>query len=100
MHQKRCSRCKEVKMEDDFNKNKNGVMGLQAVCRSCTSEYTQLYKEKRKQEGVKKQVSSKVCARCNFEKPRSQYGKRTVSVDGLAVYCKPCTRVIRNIRKP
>lgn len=87
-------------MEDDFNKNKNGVMGLQAVCRSCTSEYTQLYKEKRKQEGVKKQVSSKVCARCNFEKPRSQYGKRTVSVDGLAVYCKPCTRVIRNIRRP
>lgn len=96
---KRCSKCKEVKDEIDFNKNANGVMGLQAVCRSCTSEYTQLYKEKRKKEGVKKYVDSKVCARCHMEKPRSQYGKRTVSPDGLAVYCKSCTRVIRNTRR-
>jgi hypothetical protein len=31
-----------------------------------------------------------------MEKPRSQYNKRTVSIDGLNVYCKPCQRVLRN----
>jgi hypothetical protein len=42
-------------------------------------------------------VQSKTCARCNMEKPRSQFGKRVVSIDGLNVYCKSCVRVIRNI---
>jgi len=96
MSVKRCSYCKEQKPFAEFNKNKAGVHGLQARCRPCTSQYTQEYKEKRKQEGVKKVVQSKVCARCNIEKPRSQYNKRTVSIDGLNVYCKPCQRVLRN----
>lgn len=96
MTQKRCSKCKEIKFGEDFNKNINGTLGLQAVCRSCTSQYSQAYKEKRKKEGPKKYTEYKVCARCHMLKPRSQFGKRTLSPDGLGYYCKPCQKVLTN----
>lgn len=96
---KRCSKCKEQMDLELFSNDRNGVLGKGAWCKPCVAIYVQEYKERRKQEGVKKHVDSKVCARCNMEKPRSQYGKRALSTDGLAVYCKPCTRVINNIRR-
>lgn len=93
---KRCSKCKEQKELDLFSNDRNGTFGKTAWCKPCVSIYVQEYKERRKKEGVKKHVASKVCARCHMEKPRSAYGKRTVSPDGLHVYCKPCQRVLQN----
>lgn len=93
---KRCSKCKIQKDGAEFNKDRNGTLGLQAVCRSCTSLYSQAYKEKRKKEGPVRYVDYKVCARCHMERPRSQFGKRTLSPDGLGYYCKPCQKVLTN----
>ncbi len=96
METKKCSTCKQVKRIDDFNLNNARHDGRSGKCRVCTSEYTQYYKEKRKLEGITKQVGSKVCARCNMEKPRTSYTKRSICHDGLNVYCKSCVRVLRS----
>ena len=96
MTSKRCNTCKIEKPIREFNRHSGLKDGLQPKCRQCTSEYTQYYKEKRKAEGVLVMVGSKVCARCNMEKPRSSYNKRTVSRDGLGIYCKTCVRLLRS----
>ena len=93
---KMCNTCKVVKPFREFNRHSNKRDGLQPKCRQCTSEYTQLYKERRKAEGVLIMVGSKICSRCNMEKPRSSYTKRTVCKDGLNVYCRTCVKVLRN----
>ena len=82
-----------VKSFDDFAFNKHGTAGRAAWCRECFKIYTQEYTERRKEEGVKRVVYEKECARCHMIKPRSAYGKKTRSTDGLNNYCKPCQKV-------
>jgi len=83
METKKCSTCKQVKRIDDFNLNNARHDGRSGKCRVCTSEYTQYYKEKRKIEGITKQVGSKVCGRCNMENIASGIPIRTVQAMGL-----------------
>ena len=39
-------------------------------------------------------MQTKVCVRCEEEKPSTEFGKRSRSPDGLNYYCKLCTRAM------
>jgi hypothetical protein len=99
MSMKKCIRCNEWKFPLGFSRNAKSKDYLQNYCKPCARQYFKEYTEKRKADGVLVEVTSKVCAECNVEKPVSQFGKRTVSKDGLNSYCKPCWRNYLNRRK-
>ena len=44
-----CSKCKEEKSFDDFNKQKNGKFGLQSYCRDCAILARKKYQKKNKE---------------------------------------------------
>lgn len=97
MSMKKCKKCNEWKFPPGFSRNQKSKDYLQNYCKPCAREYFREYTQKRKDEGPLVDVQSKVCVSCNIEKPRSQFGKRTVSKDGLNNYCKPCW--IRYLKK-
>jgi hypothetical protein len=45
---KKCTRCDDFKKIDEFNKDKNGNLGLKASCKSCISIYSKKYGIKNK----------------------------------------------------
>jgi hypothetical protein len=49
MKTKQCSKCKEVKPVDGFNKDKKGRDGLRSDCKACLKQYRQDNKEVKKQ---------------------------------------------------
>lgn len=95
---KTCDRCKNIKDHSMFNANKKSADGLQNYCKACSSEYFKEF-SKRKKTTQPIFVESKQCIKCNLIKPRSQFGRRAVSKDGLNNYCKVCWRRYLNERR-
>jgi hypothetical protein len=89
---KKCSKCTIEKPTEQFSRHKNSKDGRQSYCKECSSIEFNKFRVNRLQEGIILHVDSKVCIKCRLEKPRSQFGKRSVSKDGLADYCKSCWR--------
>lgn len=87
---KKCPRCQITKHRDDFYRSKRTNSGLQVYCKQCNSELDKNKREWRKEHGPTIQRDSKICARCQSQKPKSQFGRRTDSPDGMMSYCKPC----------
>ena len=98
---KKCTNCKLEKLETEYNTS-NGKYsgGFQNMCKICWVSYNKAYTEARKVAKAKVEVQSKVCLDCKLEKPSSQFGKRSISLDKLNSYCKPCwrQRVYKSIR--
>ena len=89
---KKCLVCKTDKPADEFYKNKRAKDGLTDRCRTCQSAYYKGYNASRKAAQPRYEVKSKVCRTCGLEKPISQFGKKTTSLDKYNIYCKPCWR--------
>jgi len=49
MKKKKCSKCKKIRLLDQFNKAKSNKDGLQSECRQCTKQYAKDHKNRRKQ---------------------------------------------------
>ena len=49
MKTKKCSKCKEVKAVDEFQKNKSSKDGLRSQCKVCTSERSRKYYEENRE---------------------------------------------------
>jgi hypothetical protein len=43
---------------------------------------------------------SKVCSKCNIDKPLSSYHKYNRSIDGRQNYCKPCKKHWGKVNRP
>lgn len=41
---KQCSKCKKVLSFDNFNKKSSGKYGIEAICKTCRSEYSRAYR--------------------------------------------------------
>ena len=98
----KCSSCKVEKPFSEYNtSNAKYSNGFQNMCKQCWVGYNKAYTEARKLAKAKVDVQSKVCLDCGLEKPRSQFGVRSVSLDKLNSYCKPCwrQRVYASVRK-
>ena len=110
---KRCSKCKQIKDESEFSKNRSRQDGLRVWCKKCESEYA--HKRYKKNRGPLKKyfryedrhrvvngVEEKRCRRCKQWKPQSRFYRNRKHRDGLAVWCKECsdkaTNKCRNLR--
>jgi hypothetical protein len=102
--QKRCSRCKELKDESEFRKNRRRKDGLCVWCKKCLRNYAQKrylenskhfrrylrYEEShRTNDGMKQ----KRCNKCEKWKDESEFARHRYSKDGLSHVCKECKRV-------
>ena len=90
---KKCSSCFVDKPLTEFN-NASISSGKQSMCKECHKAYHKAWREARKAQAVVVDVQSKVCLHCASEKPLSQFGKRSVSLDKRNQYCKDCWRVM------
>lgn len=90
---KKCSRCFQEKSYTEFNvDNKTHGDGFQGYCKECQSTYYKAYNSARTEANAISYPQSKVCLDCSLDKPISQYGKRSISLDKHNSYCKPCWR--------
>jgi hypothetical protein len=90
---KKCSSCFVDKALTEFN-NASISSGKQSMCKECHKAYQKVWREARKAQQVVLDVQSKVCLHCKSEKPVSQFGKRSVSLDKRNQYCRECWRVM------
>lgn len=90
---KKCAICFIEKEVIEFNlSNRKYGDGRSSYCKPCQSTYYKAYNASRKVAQPKVIPMSKTCRDCKAEKPISQFGKRSVSVDKYNIYCKPCWR--------
>lgn len=89
---KNCTSCNIQKPFDEFYKNNKTSDRLTQKCKSCQKAYYKGYNASRKAAQARYEVKSKVCRQCGLEKPISQFGKKTTSLDKYNIYCKPCWR--------
>ncbi len=104
---KQCSKCKKRKDENEFGKDRKGKDGLAYWCRDCGTEYSRKrYKENRgdirkylryeERHRVVKGIRQKKCCGCMKWKAESEFYKKKLHKDGLAVWCKECANKATN----
>lgn len=82
----------EKPVNEFYNANNNSL-GKQYMCIVCYKAYFKAWRASRSEAKQAVHVESKVCPDCRLEKPISQFGKRSSSLDKHNLYCKPCWRV-------
>ena len=98
---KNCRTCKQEKTFEEYYKSSKTADGLTYSCKSCQNAYYKGYNASRKNAKARIEVKSKVCRDCGVEKPISQFGKKSTSLDKHQIYCVPCwrARTYASIRK-
>jgi len=86
---KKCSSCFQEKLLSEFY-DATRKSGKQSMCIECYKGYLKAWREARKALPLSVEVQSKICNDCRLEKPISQFGKRSISLDKKNDYCKPC----------
>lgn len=96
-----CTQCKEQKPLDEFYKDSSSADKKCHRCKVCQKMYYKGYNASRKAANARVEVKSKVCRDCGLEKPISQFGKKSTSLDKHQIYCNPCwrQRVYKSMRK-
>lgn len=89
---KTCTKCKEIKCDTEFHKNKRTADGLADYCKPCKSAYGKRNKYERT-------LNDKKCSVCNEIKPPSEYHSHTSSTDGLQGRCKSCSFIAQQKSK-
>lgn len=90
----RCPGCKETKPASEFHKSSRVKRGLQYYCKPCINGMSERRRQQRIANGPTIIRDSKVCPRCNHQKPISQFPNYKSSADGHGSYCKPCWVII------
>ena len=83
--EKCCSRCKEIKPADQFNRDRKNKDGLQAWCKPCWTEHRASVDH-----DVDPTVREKLCSRCKEVKPVGRFSSYRTAKDGLCSWCKDC----------
>ena len=89
---KKCSQCFIDKPIIEFHASSKSKDGRQAKCKPCMASYYSAWREQRKQSSISELPQAKICLECHLEKPISQFGKRSVSLDKKHYLCKECQR--------
>lgn len=89
---KKCSQCFQEKPVTEFHISSKSKDGRQVKCKPCMAQYYADWRSHRKQAPAIEQPQSKTCLQCHVEKPISQFGKRSVSLDKKHYLCKECQR--------
>ena len=99
-HTKRCSKCREEKHLEHFDRSKSGTFRRCAYCKPCARRIRKEHLHKAKGQPnrgksrvQRQQPSEKECTRCGTVKSIDQYAKRYRAKRGTYVtesVCKPC----------
>ena len=108
---KRCSKCKKIKDEGEFGKDRSRRDGLNVLCKKCAREQTRRFYRKDGRR-VKKYyrydeshrvvdgVREKRCRRCKKWRTESEFYRLRRAKDRLSMWCKECAdKAIRKSRK-
>lgn len=98
MNTKKCTRCGEVKVLEDYPKDKRATDGRGSHCKVCQGKLKKAWKERQekvvgpKQAKVEQSIATgeKKCTKCDQVKPLSEYHKDKRSSDGHYSHCKDC----------
>ena len=90
----KCSNCMTEKPISEYSESKNSSTGKQNMCKPCYKAYHEAWRASRKALPASVHTQSKVCVKCGLEKPRSQFGKKSINLDKLNEHCKECWREI------
>ena len=91
-----CTKCNIEKTIDEYRAYKNRKKNIlyRGDCKVCQKQYIKQYmKQYRKKNKKQEQLNSKVCIRCNIEKPIDEYPKSGKKKNGDIKYrgeCKTC----------
>ncbi len=111
---KHCSKCNETKPLEAFGTSKYTGSGFSVYCKACMAAAARAYRatpegkathrastEKwiEKAAGTAPAVGSKVCPRCDTEKPFEQFPKNRRTKTGTGSYCLPCSAEIVRLRR-
>jgi hypothetical protein len=100
---KRCARCGETKLADQFYKSNQVSDGLNSYCSTCSAEVAMEYLRRKKLHDAgedcdcgtcvrraNEKLGIKRCPRCKASKPYSDFAKSSGAKDGLQTYCRKC----------
>jgi hypothetical protein len=87
---KTCVKCFTEKPVTEYSTDKKSSDGFFSYCKQCQSAYMKAYMASRSEAKQSVVHQSKVCYDCGLEKPISQFGKKSTSLDKHNVYCKRC----------
>lgn len=91
MECKRCTKCSLDLPLDRFHRNKRGLFGRSAACRSCQSKSHEAWRAKTiASYDPSKTPDKKQCARCQEMKDASDFSVMRRQKDGLNSHCKKC----------
>lgn len=91
---KRCLRCGQDLPVEAFSKHRSRPDGLQAYCKSCTSEANRANGRRNRERSNIATPTTKACARCGQVKSADEFHVDRRRRDGLYSNCKVCHRVI------
>jgi len=89
----RCNQCMQDKLVTEFYNANNNKRGTQYMCIECYKTYFKSWREIRTEKPQSQYPQSKRCLDCKRDKPISQFGKRSSSLDKHNQYCKPCWNI-------
>ena len=100
-----CSKCKEVKLLEEFYKSKDSKDGHQYKCKTCERKYYQADIEKKKEYSARYRADNsekcKVCHKCKEVKLLDNFSKSKASKDGHQPKCRTCVKSYKdaNVKK-
>ncbi len=87
-----CTKCKEAKPPDQFDKSKRHASGHTAQCKTCRHEVIRQWGKRNawKNREFSDRPAHKVCSKCTIDKPREEFASCASKKDGLSSRCKRC----------
>jgi 5-methylcytosine-specific restriction endonuclease McrA len=91
---KACTKCGEVKSLDEFHYSRDNRDGRRGACKVCSVAAATANARKRRESLPLPTVfpELKHCKRCDTTKAAAEFYVNRISVDGLTIYCKACSR--------
>jgi len=92
---KQCTKCKLIKLLDDYTNKKGGIFNKNSMCRSCKKINDTARKAKlaENREAIKQSMVIKICPKCKLEKSVSEFYNSNETKDGYSSWCKECNYI-------
>lgn len=86
-HEKRCTRCGEVKAADAFSPKARGKLGRASRCKQCAVALAL-------ERGCRASTDRKVCTACGQSKLKTEFYRHSYGTDGLSARCRGCHEML------
>lgn len=94
----RCCECLEVKDADQFFTDGGLLTGRKSVCRICYARKQAEQYQAAKEVQIHIWKATRRCRTCQQEKPRAEFYRRPLTIEGLASNCIACFKLYDKLR--